>query len=106
MNNCENRDKCLKYAQAYIIPQKFENLYSLMNNIRMLQFAAIELNLYLDNFPENKEATKKYKEISPKLDELINDYEVKYGPIRNFGDAYVEDPIAWTESPWPWEKQR
>ena len=29
MNNCENRDKCLKYAQAYIIPQKFENLYSL-----------------------------------------------------------------------------
>ena len=82
------------------------NSYSLMNNIRMLQFAAIELNLYLDNFPENKEATKKYKEISPKLDELINDYEVKYGPIRNFGDAYVEDPIAWTESPWPWEKQR
>ena len=66
------------------------NSYSLMNNIRMLQFAAIELNLYLDNFPENKEATKKYKEISPKLDELINDYEVKYGPIRNFGDAYVE----------------
>lgn len=47
------------------------NSYSLMNNIRMLQFAAIELNLYLDNFPENKEATKKYKEISPKLDELI-----------------------------------
>lgn len=82
------------------------NSYSLMNNIRMLQFAAIELNLYLDNFPENKEATKKYKEISPKLDELINDYEVKYGSIRNFGDAYVEDPIAWTESPWPWEKQR
>ena len=39
------------------------NSYSLMNNIRMLQFAAIELNLYLDNFPENKEATKKYKEM-------------------------------------------
>ena len=37
------------------------NSYSLMNNIGMLQFAAIELNLYLDNFPENKEATKKYK---------------------------------------------
>ena len=32
------------------------NSYSLMNTIRMLQFAAIELNLYLDNFPENKEA--------------------------------------------------
>lgn len=37
------------------------NSYSLMNNIRMLQFAAIELNLYLDNFPVNKEATKNIK---------------------------------------------
>ena len=35
MNNCENRDKCLKYAQAYIIPQKFKNLYSLNSLINI-----------------------------------------------------------------------
>lgn len=82
------------------------NSYYLMENIQMLQFAAIELNLYLDNFPENKEATKEYKEISRRLDKLVNEYEAKYGPIRNFGDAYVENPKAWTDNKWPWEKRR
>lgn len=79
------------------------SLNKLINSIQKLQFAAVELNLYLDNFPNNKEAKKKYEEISCKLNELINIYETKYGPIRNFGAAYVVDPISWTKQPWPWE---
>lgn len=75
----------------------------LMNNIQKLQFAAVELNLYLDNFPKDENATEDYKKISKKLDKLINEYESKYGPIRNFGDAYLEDPKSWVNSPWPWE---
>ena len=79
------------------------NSEKMMDKIQKLQFAAVELNLYLDNFPENKKAKKEYEEVSCKLDELINDYETKYGPIRNFGAAYVEDPCSWTNDPWPWE---
>lgn len=75
----------------------------LLNQIQKVQFYAIELNLYLDNFPDDKKATAKYKEISQKLDELINQYEFKYGPIRNFGSAYIENPVSWIEEPWPWE---
>lgn len=43
----------------------------LLDDIQKLQFYAVELNLYLDNFPENRKATEDYKEISSKLSELI-----------------------------------
>ncbi|EOU1702529.1 TPA: spore coat protein CotJB [Clostridium perfringens] len=75
----------------------------LLDDIQKLQFYAVELNLYLDNFPENRKATEDYKEISSKLSELIERFECEYGPIRNFGDAYIENPVAWIEQPWPWE---
>lgn len=75
----------------------------LLNEIKKYQFYAVELNLYLDNFPNNQRATNDYIKISEKLDKLILDYENNFGPLRNFGSAYVEDPIAWTSSPWPWE---
>lgn len=75
----------------------------LLNSIQRAQFYAVELNLYLDNFPSNEKATKDYEEISKLLDKLISEYEFKYGPITNFGSAYIENPIAWTNNPWPWE---
>lgn len=75
----------------------------LLNSIQKIQFYAVELNLYLDNFPNDKEVISDYKEVSRKLDALISEYELKYGPIRNFGDAYVENPLEWVNQPWPWE---
>ena len=36
----------------------------LLNEIKKYQFYAVELNLYLDNFPNNKKATNDYKIIS------------------------------------------
>ena len=66
----------------------------LLDEIKKYQFYAVELNLYLDNFPNNKKATNDY---------LIMDYEKNFGPLRNFGSAYFENPVAWISSPWPWE---
>lgn len=75
----------------------------LLNEIKKYQFYAVELNLYLDNFPNDPKAQNDYKVISKKLDNLIMDYENTFGPLRNFGSAYFENPTAWVESPWPWE---
>lgn len=66
-------------------------------------FYAVELNLYLDNFPNNTEATEDYRNISAKLDELVRKYEKQYGPLTNFGSASYENPKAWVNCPWPWE---
>lgn len=82
------------------------NQHEYLDKIRKLQFFAVDLNLYLDNFPENKKATEDYKFISTKLQKLICDYEQQYGPLTNFGSAFYEDPEAWIDSPWPWEQHK
>ena len=78
-----------------------ELLYKIMKYI----FYAVELNLYLDNFPTNSKATKDYKMVSEKLDSLICQYEQAYGPLTNFGSSSIEDPEKWTSCPWPWENE-
>ena len=79
------------------------NQHECLNAIRKLQFFAIDLNLYLDNFPNCKDAIDDYKLISSKLRKLIWDYEQSYGPLSNFGSAYIQNPDAWIDTPWPWE---
>lgn len=75
----------------------------LLEKIMKYQFYAVDLNLFLDNFPSNKEATKDLEEISNKLRSLVKDYEKSYGPLTNFGSAYIQDPELWINTPWPWE---
>ena len=54
MNNCENRDKCLKYAQAYIIPQKLENLYSLKDALYKVTIFKVLYRPYKEDNSVNK----------------------------------------------------
>ncbi|SFD13450.1 spore coat protein CotJB [Clostridium uliginosum] len=75
----------------------------LLDSIRIYQFCAVELNLFLDNFPDNENAKDDYKTVSGKLTCLINEYEENYGPLTSFGSSFIEDPRAWTEQAWPWE---
>ncbi|NRT88089.1 spore coat protein CotJB [Clostridium beijerinckii] len=79
------------------------NQREMLNSIRVYQFCAVELNLFLDNFPEDKNAEEDYNKVSCKLTELISAYEKNFGPLTNFGSAYVENPKAWVNTPWPWE---
>ena len=65
-------------------------------------FAAHDLNLFLDNHPDNKEMIELFKEYNNKLNQLTKEYESKYGPL--FVDASTTYPWAWNKSPWPWEQ--
>ena len=76
-----------------------------LNSIRKLQFFALDLNLYLDNFPTCKEAIDDYKLISSKLRKLIWDYEQEYGPLTNFGYVPGSSPWQWVCNPWPWDNE-
>ena len=68
-----------------------------LKNIMMYQFCAIDLNLYLDNFPDDKNAREDYDKVSCKLTSLVHDYEKVHGPLTNFGSAFVENPKAWVD---------
>jgi spore coat protein JB len=77
-----------------------------LSKIRKLLFFSVDLNLYLDNFPECQKAADDYKFVSSKLEKLICEYEQSYGPLSNFGSAYIENPEAWINTPWPWESRK
>lgn len=79
------------------------NRKELLNKIRELEFAAVELNLYLDNFPHNKQALMDYNCFTEELMKCKKMYESKYGPLTNFGYSLSQYPWAWVNDPWPWE---
>ncbi len=75
----------------------------LIRAIQEYGFAAVELNLYLDNFPYNKEALNDFNYISQELHNLKAQYERRFGPLKNFGEDMSDYPWQWVEGPWPWE---
>lgn len=81
------------------------NKNELLKCIQIYQFCAIDLNLYLDNFPENQNAVEDYCKLSAKLDSLIAEYEKNYGPLTNFGHSFYENPKAWVDECWPWDNE-
>lgn len=74
---------------------------SLMKKISTYDFAIVELNLYLDTHPKDREAHRKLEEYETKSKELREEYEEKYGPIifRNSPD----NRMKWIKNPWPWD---
>ncbi len=75
----------------------------LMKKIQELEFAVIDLNLYLDNFPDNQQALTLYNDFSCKLMQNKTKYETEYGALTNFGYAQSQYPWTWVKEPWPWE---
>jgi spore coat protein JB len=76
----------------------------LLRKIQELEFAAVEINLYLDNHPENKNALSDYNKVYQELKELKKIYEKEVGPLMHFGHSPSEYPFKWVNEPWPWEQ--
>lgn len=81
------------------------NEKDLLETIMKYQFYAVDLNLYLDNFPKNKDALEDFKVISTKLNNSIKDYEKNYNPLINFGISFNCDWESYINTPWPWENK-
>lgn len=73
----------------------------LMRKISTYDFAIVELNLYLDTHPKDRDAHRKLEDYESKSKELREIYEEKYGPIvfRNSPD----NRMKWIKNPWPWD---
>lgn len=79
------------------------SMEELLIKIQELEFAAVDLNLFLDNHPTNKQALSDYNKFTEQLSELKKVYVARYGPLCNFGMAPSQYPWRWVEDPWPWE---
>lgn len=69
--------------------------------IRELDFALVELGLYLDTHPDDRKALCLHNNYSKQMKDLKDKYQKVYGPLTM---DYPCNKWRWLEQPWPWER--
>lgn len=77
----------------------------MLMQIEEASFAMIDLGLYLDTNPNDKEVLKLFNDYQKKEKELCSMFERKYGPLT-FDSEVNTGSWLWNKGPWPWEVQR
>ena len=72
-------------------------------NLNQMQFAYHELNLLLDNYPNDQDVLNLFNKYRQSFNDLLQKFEDKYGPITILSDDLNNTPWAWDNEPWPWE---
>ncbi len=70
--------------------------------LRALDFSIQETVLYLDAYPECREALGYYHKLIAERAQLLQSYEEKCGPLCIYGNR-SNTSWDWTDGPWPWE---
>lgn len=81
---CVNRDELLKVITA-------------------LDFFAIDLHLYLNTHPTDREAIQKYNTVVKRVSELREQYHKSFGMLSP--NTTSDYPWQWIEEPWPWQSK-
>lgn len=120
-NQVNSNESIYDPYQGFIRGNLFPNLYNsykievpmniqpineqaqLLTELDALQFSTIDLNLYLDNYPDDRQMIDLFDQYSKEFNIVKNKYEEKYGPILVYSQYNNKYPWSWNKSPWPWE---
>ena len=80
-----------------------DEYYQLLEEIQALDFALVELTLYLDTHPNDLEAMQQFNELSHQTRQLKQQFEKKFGALQQFGNSYTDANWSWGTTPWPWQ---
>lgn len=72
----------------------------MIEQIKCLNFAIVELGLYLDTHPDDDKALCLHRRYSKEFKELKDKYQKVYGPLSIY---FPCNKWRWLEEPWPWE---
>ena len=92
-----------KNYQPAIIEPKNEQEEALFN-LDQIQFAMHELNLYLDNYPNDREMFNQFTMLRSSYNKLLADYENRYSAINVNSMSLNNVPFGWVQQPWPWDR--
>lgn len=70
--------------------------------LRAIDFALQETVLYLDAYPQSRQALRYYHKLIKEREQLMADYQSHCGPLTMYGNANQND-WDWVKGPWPWE---
>ena len=117
-DNLSTNNKLVSVSEGFNRGNMFDNLFSpykyianvssnnpkeeLLIEIMKYCFAAHEMNLYLDLYPDDLQAIGLYNQYTEEENRLQKEYESRYGKITlDINESYNWD---WVKSPWPWER--
>ncbi len=82
------------------IPNEQERL---LREIGMIDFVIIEMNLYLDTHPNDKNAIEYLNHYVRLKNQALRDYAARYGPLTLSSADSCSKEWNWALMPWPWE---
>lgn len=82
------------------LPQDY---YQRLEEIQAVDFAILELNLYLDTHPQDQAAMQQFNQFTQYSKKLKSEFEERYGSLQNFGNSYTDANWSWGTAPWPWQ---
>lgn len=121
-NKINNNQKLAGPYEGFIKGNLFNNLYNqyksyrptrlspnneqaeLLLNVDQTTFAAHELKLYLDIYPNDTNMINLYNEYQKIASEQIKAYERKYGPLLADSPS-ANNSFSWEAYSWPWETE-
>jgi spore coat protein JB len=74
-----------------------------LEELQVVDFALVELTLYLDTHPMDMQAVQQFNQLVQRRQQLAAAFEMKHGPLLQFGHSYSRFPWQWVETPWPWQ---
>ncbi len=76
----------------------------LLRRISALDFAVVELSLYLDTHPFDSEVSEKLNSYKSKSKILKEEFSKRFGPLNV--SSKEKNRWGWISDPWPWSNQR
>jgi len=77
--------------------------YVLLEQLQAVDFALVDLTLYLDTHPDDNQAVQQFNQLARQRKRLKKLYESSYGPLQQYGNSYSSYPWSWDNTPWPWQ---
>lgn len=92
-----------KSSTAEMLPQH-SSISDLTRRLQKVDFAIVETSLYLDAYPNSKEALAYYHKLITERDMLAERLAALGNPITQ-RDNVSGDQWLWTKGPWPWQNE-
>ena len=85
------------------------DIFSIVNDlllkIQAYSIALMDLNLYLDVFPNDNTLTNLYRQYKEEKEKLVNEFEKEFYPLTP-GTSAQNGTWKWLDGTWPWEREK
>lgn len=75
----------------------------MMRKVMESRFALLELVLFLDTHPNDREALRAFRESREKFFTSRREFEERFGPLTGFSENPSDTEWRWVQEPWPWQ---